>query len=257
MTNHRAPDPAPPSCAEQLRRRDRDRYLTALFAPAGRRGALLALYAVNLALAEVRARVSEPLLGEVRLQWWRDTIEAIYHGKPVRGPEAAQALAATLDAAAIPQALFERLIDARIAALYEPAASDPPYADEAEAGGALGELALAVVLGAPGDDAVRTAADHVGRARALAGLAGDAARPLATDQRRALATRAQAHLDRAREHAPRIARPALAPFLLAPLAESDIACLKRAAFEPARAAFQRAALGRQIRLWWAAARAIY
>jgi phytoene synthase len=57
--------------AELVRRHDRDRYMTALFAPAARREALFALYAFNYEIARVREAVTQPTLGQIRLQWWR------------------------------------------------------------------------------------------------------------------------------------------------------------------------------------------
>ena len=59
---------APAYCQNQVRQHDRDRYLTALFAPPARRPGLFALYAFNLEVAKVREAVSEPMLGHIRLQ---------------------------------------------------------------------------------------------------------------------------------------------------------------------------------------------
>ena len=64
--------------AATLRQHDRDRYLTTLFAPSDRRGALIALYSFNFEVAKTREVVREPLLGRIRLQWWRDAIDEIY-----------------------------------------------------------------------------------------------------------------------------------------------------------------------------------
>ena len=64
-------------CADQVRRQDRERYLTALFAPAGRREDLFALYAFNLEVAKTAEVVSEAMVGRIRLQWWREAIEEI------------------------------------------------------------------------------------------------------------------------------------------------------------------------------------
>ena len=50
-----------------MRRHDRDRYQTALFAPAARREALFALYAFNYEIARVRESVTQPMLGQIRL----------------------------------------------------------------------------------------------------------------------------------------------------------------------------------------------
>ena len=67
-----------------MRRHDRDRFQTVLFAPAARREALFALYAFNHEIASVRERVTEPTLGRMRLEWWREIIAAAYESGPVR-----------------------------------------------------------------------------------------------------------------------------------------------------------------------------
>jgi phytoene/squalene synthetase len=54
-----------------VKRFDRDRYWSALFAPEPVRSHLLALYAFNVELSRIPAQVSEAMFGEVRLQWWR------------------------------------------------------------------------------------------------------------------------------------------------------------------------------------------
>jgi phytoene synthase len=58
-----------------VRRHDPDRFLTALFAPADKRDALLTLYAFNHELARAREVASEPMLALIRLQWWREVVE--------------------------------------------------------------------------------------------------------------------------------------------------------------------------------------
>src|SRR5215475_14937298 len=84
-------------CAQILRRQDPERYLTALFAPFGRREALFALYAFNLELARARESVREPLMGRMRLQWWREALEEIAAGRP-RAHEVVRPLAAAIAA---------------------------------------------------------------------------------------------------------------------------------------------------------------
>src|SRR3954470_19055619 len=64
--------------AALVRRHDRDRYQTVLFAPAARREALFALYAFNYEIARVRESVTQPTLGLIRLEWWRENIAAAY-----------------------------------------------------------------------------------------------------------------------------------------------------------------------------------
>src|SRR6185312_14128493 len=51
-------------CAQLVREADKDRFLASLFAPADRRGDLLALYAFNVEIGRVRALSREPLPGE-------------------------------------------------------------------------------------------------------------------------------------------------------------------------------------------------
>lgn len=69
-------------CAAYVREFDNDRFLSALFAPADRREHILALYAFNLELSKIRETVSEPLIGRMRLQFWRDAIPKIVEGMP-------------------------------------------------------------------------------------------------------------------------------------------------------------------------------
>src|SRR4051812_12730884 len=78
------------------RRYDRDRYQTGLFAPSDRREALFALYAFNYEVARVRESVTQPMLGQIRLQWWREVIAASYAGAPARRHEIVQPLVATI-----------------------------------------------------------------------------------------------------------------------------------------------------------------
>ena len=61
---------------------DYDRYLSAVFAPAARREALFALIAFNHEIARIPEAVSEPMLGRIRLQWWREVLDAVHAGEP-------------------------------------------------------------------------------------------------------------------------------------------------------------------------------
>ncbi len=64
-----------------VKARDRDRYLSVLYAPEAARPALLALHGLDLELAQVVASTSEPMLGEIRLAWWRDALAALDSGQ--------------------------------------------------------------------------------------------------------------------------------------------------------------------------------
>ncbi|MEJ2028057.1 MAG: squalene/phytoene synthase family protein, partial [Limibacillus sp.] len=71
-------------CAAEVRRFDHDRYLSLLLAAEPLRRSLLAIYAFNLEIARTAESVSEPMIGQIRLQWWRDSIEGLYGGAPRR-----------------------------------------------------------------------------------------------------------------------------------------------------------------------------
>lgn len=91
---------------------DPDRFAAARLA-GDRAWRLHALYAFNLEVARIPAAVSEPLLGEIRLQWWRDVVEEIFDGKPPRKHEVVEPLAEVIREAGLPRAPFVALLDAR------------------------------------------------------------------------------------------------------------------------------------------------
>ena len=156
-------------CARLLRQQDPDRYLTALFAPAERREALFALYAFNLELARARESVREPVMGRMRLQWWRDSLPEIMAGQ-ARAHEVARPLAAAVVAHGLDRQLLERLIDAREQDMEpDPPADLPALLDYARGtSSTLAELALEI-LGRP-DSATRETGRALGIAWALVGL---------------------------------------------------------------------------------------
>jgi 15-cis-phytoene synthase len=105
-------------CEELLRRDDRDRWLASLFIPKERRRHIHALYAFSLEIARVREIVSEPLLGEIRLQWWREVLEGTNAGEAKASPVAA-ALLDTVTRFDLPKAPLLELIAARARDLYD------------------------------------------------------------------------------------------------------------------------------------------
>ena len=98
--------------AERARDADPDRYMCALFAAPRQRGALFALLLFNTEIARVHEVVSEPMLGQIRLQWWREAIDEIYQGRG-RRHDVAEPLAAAIRTHGLTRSYFERLIDAR------------------------------------------------------------------------------------------------------------------------------------------------
>jgi len=69
-------------CAAALREHDPDRFGICLLAPPKARAKLTTLYALNLELARAPLASTEPLIAEMRLQWWIERLEDIGAGKP-------------------------------------------------------------------------------------------------------------------------------------------------------------------------------
>jgi phytoene synthase len=155
---------------ELVRAADRDRYVAALYAPEDRRADLLALYAFNAEISGIRERVSQPLTGEIRLQWWRDVVTA----KDVSagaGHPVAEALLAAIERYSLPREAFQNYLDARIFDLY-----DDPMPTRGDLEGYCGETAAAILqlssLVLDPEVAARNAelAGHAGCAQAITGL---------------------------------------------------------------------------------------
>lgn len=278
-TEARALSPA----ARLVRANDRDRFLTALFAPAERRESLYEIYAFNYELAKIREIVSEPMLGRIRLQWWRESIDAIYDGRPVRRHEVVEPLAATIRASGLSRAHFERLVAAREADLAAAPPADLPALEAyAEASAAPLVLLALEALGVR-DEAALAAGREVGIAYALAGLLAatrfhararrsylpaDLLAARGIELHRTLyelkpasglaaiaaivAQRARVHLDAARAvrgDVPRAALPALLP---AVLAARHLSRLERAGYDLLSPRLARPDGGKSLRLTVAA-----
>src|SRR5882757_1913293 len=100
------------ACASLVRAADPDRYFSALFAPAALRPYLFVLYAFNAEVARVAETVREPMLGAIRLEWWRETAEGAARGAP-RNHDVARGLAALFEEHKVELAALEGIISAR------------------------------------------------------------------------------------------------------------------------------------------------
>ena len=98
--------------ARTVREADPDRYFASLFAPAPERPFLHALYAFNHEVARVAENVREPMLGAIRLEWWRETVEGAANGAP-RNHDVARGMAALFAERGLSVAAFESIIAAR------------------------------------------------------------------------------------------------------------------------------------------------
>ncbi len=66
--------------AETLRETDPDRFGASLLAPQPARERLWTLYALNDDLARAPLQCNEPLIAEMRVQWWIDQLDGIGRG---------------------------------------------------------------------------------------------------------------------------------------------------------------------------------
>lgn len=97
---------------------DPDRWLSSRFiADREARADVVALYAFDHELARAPELASNALLAEIRLTWWREVLDQIYGGQPVRRHEVAKALALAVERRALPREPLEAAIDARIEAI--------------------------------------------------------------------------------------------------------------------------------------------
>jgi NADH dehydrogenase [ubiquinone] 1 alpha subcomplex assembly factor 6 len=156
--------------AALVRRHDRDRYQTALFAPADRREALFALYAFNYEIARVREIVTQPMLGQIRLQWWREIVEAAFAGAPLRQHEVAAPLTTVIREFALTREPFDRMLDTREHDLADEPPATLSALEEYAEGTSATLLALALEVLGVSQPAARTAAHEIGIGYALAGL---------------------------------------------------------------------------------------
>jgi phytoene synthase len=97
-----------------IRRVDPDRWLSSRFVEdAGQRADVVAIYAFDHELARAPKVASNPLLGEIRLTWWREALDEIYEGRHVRHHPTAQALAEVVKRHGLAREPLEAMIDAR------------------------------------------------------------------------------------------------------------------------------------------------
>lgn len=154
--------------ADRLKSVDPDRYRAAMLAKLDVRSHLHMIYAFHYELAKVPELVSEPMIGQIRYQWWRDAVAEIYSNGPVRQHEITTPLSEICRTRQVPRFWLDRLIDGRERDL------DPtPFKDIDAArtycrhtSGVLMQIAVKV-LGGEGSDGVIAA----GEAWGLTGLA--------------------------------------------------------------------------------------
>ena len=84
------------ACAALVHRADPDRFMAAMAAPVAARAVLFPIYALNVEVARAPWVTQEPMIAEMRLQWWRDALQEIAEGKTVRRHEVVTPLSGVL-----------------------------------------------------------------------------------------------------------------------------------------------------------------
>lgn len=166
-------------CADLVRSHDFARYASTLFVASEQRRALLAVYAFNVEISRVREQVSQPLPGEMRLQWWTDMLAGSGHGGVEGNPVAAE-LKLAIRSFRLPVERLSRLIDEHQFDLY-----NDPMPTMAALEGYINDTSCALfslgaaVAGRQSDETehlARHAGLAQGIAQAIAALPLDAAR---------------------------------------------------------------------------------
>ncbi|MBT8459360.1 MAG: squalene/phytoene synthase family protein [Boseongicola sp.] len=135
------------ACAEIVQRGDPDRFAAAMAAPVDARRVLFPLYAFNIEVARAPWVTEEPMIAEMRLQWWRDALEEIAERRHVRRHEVTTPLAEVLPVSSAE--ILDQLIAARRWDIYKEAFEDSDHFAEylKKTGGSL-MWAAADALGA-------------------------------------------------------------------------------------------------------------
>lgn len=155
------------ACAEIVRKGDPDRFLATMAAGPDARARLFPLYAFNVEVARAPWLTEEPMIAEMRLQWWRDAVAEIAAGQAPRGHEVCRPLAELVADAGLPVAALTALVDARRWDIYrDPFADAAAFAAHLEATG--GGLMWLAVKALGGKDRLEAAARAAGSALGLA-----------------------------------------------------------------------------------------
>ncbi len=116
------------ACAQIVEKADPERFRATMAAPVPARAVLFPLYAFNVEVSRAPWVTEEPMIAEMRLQWWRDALEEIGQGGPVRKHEVVDALVEVLDADAA--RCLDGLVAARRWDIYKEPFEDQAHFDE-------------------------------------------------------------------------------------------------------------------------------
>lgn len=256
-----------------------DRYLAALLSPRHVRWDLITLAAFAGEIARIPAFVREPMMGEIRLQWWREALEntdlTTLSGHPV-----ADAARNAVARHRLPLGLLIGFIDAQSVLLHdEPIRDDQELAAHlSKTEGALFELALRILGGR--NETTHAIAMSAGRAYGIARLLVELpalwaqGRVLIPETRLAAAglslaevqagvpperlepvlegliDQARRDLDEARQRQGQLDRVQRVALLPLAVVEPYLRALRRKSRDPLREPLQMAPIRRVWALWW-------
>ena len=161
-----APTQAVEYCSDLMQRQDEDRWLAARYAPDTLQTLLTALGAFILELHRIPGAISEPALGEIRLQWWREALDEIRIGKPPRAHPVVEAVAVTGLHRPEHAERLDGMIDAMTRMLYGETftSAEELFGWFVQSDGAADAVA---VIAAGGDEGLAQAASKAGAAFAM------------------------------------------------------------------------------------------
>ena len=189
-------------------------FAVTLFAPQDKRDALVALYSFDFEIKRIPFLVSEPMLGAIRLQWWREAL----HGERAEEAQMNPLANVVLDVIKkfhLPLSGFNHLIDGEAKML-----DAAPVIDERELEslygqryGAIFQLASMIL----DHNAARSVADASGHAAMAYGIARDLVSGRHAVTRADLVMLAETHLKKARSAIAKLSdelRPAFLPLVI-------------------------------------------
>ncbi len=115
------------ACAAIVEKGDTARFRTVMAAPVPARAKLFPLYAFNVEVSRAPWLTKEPMIAEMRLQWWRDALEEIKAGDVVRRHEVVTPLSTLLQADTVD--LLDQLVAERRWDCYKDPFEDAAHLD--------------------------------------------------------------------------------------------------------------------------------
>lgn len=241
------------ACAEIVARADPWRFRAVMAAPLAARPGLLALYAFNVEVSRAPWLTAEPMVAEMRLQFWRDAVEAIAAGDAPPGHEVARPLAEAMRRHGLPADELDALVTARRWDAWREPHADPAALEaylDATSGGLMWLAARILGAGPEAEAPLRGAGLAAGAAaylRAVPELAAGGRMPFPPGVDAAgLARMARGRLAAARRRrasVPPVALPALLPMAGA------VTVLARAERRPEAVASGGVAISEARRRW--------